>query len=343
MINLSPYRIVGRFEMDDTGNVYLKSNRSSDGAFVGSLEFDPISYATFLNGGTGSYLSINGFDNVTLSSPMYAASPTLTGTVTLPSWFMLGTDNVSMNQNLRTTDNVTFNTVTATNGFISTPSASVAGYFDLTELTGNGADKIRIQAPDSITTSYTIKLPAAACASGSFLVSGGDNTYSCAANIAGTAGNVSGTPALPNGTTATTQSANDNSTKLATTAYVDQRYEYIRASVPEPTTADNVLISGPSFRSWAIDNVVAVVMDNTGKLSGSAADNVTFNIQYSSDSAFSSPTNVYTSNVTATGAANYSGALNNTTPPAGSYIRFVFASSNMSYKRLFIQIRYREL
>jgi hypothetical protein len=40
-------------------------------------------------------------------------------------------------------------------------------------------------------------------------------------NVGGTAANVSGTPALPNGTTATSQSANDNSTKLATTAYVD--------------------------------------------------------------------------------------------------------------------------
>ena len=40
-------------------------------------------------------------------------------------------------------------------------------------------------------------------------------------SIDGTATNLSGTPALPNGTTATTQSANDNSTKLATTAYVD--------------------------------------------------------------------------------------------------------------------------
>lgn len=38
-------------------------------------------------------------------------------------------------------------------------------------------------------------------------------------NTSGTASNVSGTPALPNGTTATTQTAGDNSTKLATTAY----------------------------------------------------------------------------------------------------------------------------
>ena len=40
-------------------------------------------------------------------------------------------------------------------------------------------------------------------------------------NVTGTATNLSGTPALPNGTTATTQSASDNSTKLATTAYAD--------------------------------------------------------------------------------------------------------------------------
>lgn len=41
-----------------------------------------------------------------------------------------------------------------------------------------------------------------------------------AANTTGTAGGLTGTPALPNGTTATTQSSSDNSTKVATTAYV---------------------------------------------------------------------------------------------------------------------------
>jgi hypothetical protein len=41
------------------------------------------------------------------------------------------------------------------------------------------------------------------------------------AATATTAGNLSGTPTLPNGTAATTQSQSDNSTKLATTAYVD--------------------------------------------------------------------------------------------------------------------------
>ncbi len=40
-------------------------------------------------------------------------------------------------------------------------------------------------------------------------------------NTTGTAANLSGTPLLPNGTTAATQTAGDNSAKLATTAYVD--------------------------------------------------------------------------------------------------------------------------
>lgn len=39
-------------------------------------------------------------------------------------------------------------------------------------------------------------------------------------NTSGTAANLSGTPALPNGTTATTQTAGDNTTKLATDAFV---------------------------------------------------------------------------------------------------------------------------
>lgn len=42
-------------------------------------------------------------------------------------------------------------------------------------------------------------------------------------SIDGTATNLSGTPTLPNGTLAATQSANDNSTKIATTAYTDAK------------------------------------------------------------------------------------------------------------------------
>jgi len=50
-------------------------------------------------------------------------------------------------------------------------------------------------------------------------------------NTTGTAANLSGTPALPNGTTATTQTQADNTTKLATTAYVDTGLGGKQASV----------------------------------------------------------------------------------------------------------------
>ena len=46
-------------------------------------------------------------------------------------------------------------------------------------------------------------------------------TNSITGNADGTASNLSGTPTVPNGTSATTQTSGDNSTKLATTAYVD--------------------------------------------------------------------------------------------------------------------------
>ena len=53
-----------------------------------------------------------------------------------------------------------------------------------------------------------------------------------AANTTGTAANLSGTPGLPNGTTATTQAAGDNSTKVATTAYVRAEMNALAWSCP---------------------------------------------------------------------------------------------------------------
>jgi hypothetical protein len=57
---------------------------------------------------------------------------------------------------------------------------------------------------------------------------------SCTGNAA-TASNLTGTPTVPNGTAATTQAINDNSTKLATTAYVDRLMKV-------PTAAENAQI-----------------------------------------------------------------------------------------------------
>ena len=55
-------------------------------------------------------------------------------------------------------------------------------------------------------------------------------------NTSGTAANLSGTPALPNGTTATTQTAADNTTKIATTAYADSAAAARQAALTYPVT-----------------------------------------------------------------------------------------------------------
>jgi len=59
-------------------------------------------------------------------------------------------------------------------------------------------------------------------------------------NTTGTAANLSGTPALPNGTTATTQATSDNTTKLATDAFVNS---YFGAQAPL-TAGTNVTFTG---------------------------------------------------------------------------------------------------
>jgi hypothetical protein len=113
-------------------------------------------------------------------------------------------------------------------------------------------------------------------------------------NTTGTAANLSGTPALPSGTTATTQSGGDNSTKIATTAYVQgaigtipigkqAAYSKITASVTQSITlATWTAISGaPSITlpndgntykvEFTVDNIQASVAANCYIALGTAA------------------------------------------------------------------------
>lgn len=82
-------------------------------------------------------------------------------------------------------------------------------------------------------------------------------------NTSGTASNLSGTPALPNGTTATTQSASDNTTKIATTAYADA-IATLKANLASPTfTGTPVLPTGTT-------GVTQTTLDNSTKLATTA-------------------------------------------------------------------------
>jgi len=71
-------------------------------------------------------------------------------------------------------------------------------------------------------------------------------------NITGTAANVSGTPALPNGTTGTTQAASDNSTKLATTAYVDINAPVVDSANGGTITARNGYHITTGATTWTL-------------------------------------------------------------------------------------------
>jgi hypothetical protein len=96
-------------------------------------------------------------------------------------------------------------------------------------------------------------------------------------NITGTAANLSGTPALPNGTMATTQAAHDNSTKLATTSYVDAAISGMSTSWMMPISASNsgAFPSSSANRCllWGFTLPVAVQTSQISYFVGANADN----------------------------------------------------------------------
>jgi hypothetical protein len=85
-----------------------------------------------------------------------------------------------------------------------------------------------------------------------------------ASNTTGTASNLSGTPALPNGTTATTQTAGDATTKLATDAFVSTA---VSAEATARANADSLLLS--------ITTAASTYAPLSGTASGLTAGNAT--------------------------------------------------------------------
>ena len=67
-----------------------------------------------------------------------------------------------------------------------------------------------------------------------------------------------GTPSLPTGTTAVTQSANDNSTKLATTAYVDSAVPSIEIETTAGATHSLTTVANQKVIVWAKGELHAV-------------------------------------------------------------------------------------
>ncbi len=106
-----------------------------------------------------------------------------------------------------------------------TPNAdgySIAGGITPRAITITGADITLTGSGSAVITFPTTSATLARTDAGQTFTGTQVFSSTISGSISGTATNLSGTPAVPNGTTATTQSAKDNSTKLATTAYVDK-------------------------------------------------------------------------------------------------------------------------
>ena len=160
----------------------------------------------------------------------------------------------------------TTDTQTLTNKTVDGVSPTAMGYVDATssiqtQLNGkagtsttvNGhalSSNLKVSASDLTTgTLPHAQLPA--------LISG--DIPNNAANTTGTAANLSGTPALSNGTAATTQSAGDNSTKIATTAYVASP----GAITPTTVTASGI-ISGANDTTRTTTTTMTNAWTTTG-------------------------------------------------------------------------------
>jgi hypothetical protein len=223
-------------------------------------------YMTVSPGGTIAFGGSGGITGYATT-----ASPTFTGTVTLPSApFTVGATAVTttgvqfnyLNAATGTTGTTSTNLVFSTSPTLTTPNIGAATGTSLS-VTGQLTSTVATGTPPLVVSSTTNvpNLNASSLNGATFAATGplGGTTPNTAAHTtisasgqitstvatgsapfvvasttpvanlsiggnaatATTAVNLSGTPALPNGTTATTQSQADNSTKLATTAYVD--------------------------------------------------------------------------------------------------------------------------
>lgn len=129
-----------------------------------------------------------------------------------------------------------------------------------------------------------------------------------AANTSGTAANLSGTPALPNGTTATTQSPGDNTTKIATDAFVIANAgslsgmttgqvaiagssSTITSSIALGNTGTNIpRLSGGLLAASVIPNNAANTTGLSGGLTGGALGSAIYQSATNTTSFLASPT-----------------------------------------------------
>ncbi len=217
-----------------------------------------------LNIGSGGTLGANAYTG-TAYAPL--ASPTFTGTLTIPTPFTLGATSVTtigtqlnyLNAATGTTGTTSTNLVYSTSPTLVTPSLGAA---TATSINGNtittGTGILTLGAGKTFTASNTLTLTGT---DGSTLNIGsggtlGANAYTGTAYAPLASPTFTGTPTLPTGTIATTQTAGDNSTALATTAFVTTA-DNLKANIASPTFTGTVIIPTPF-------TIGAVSMSSTG-------------------------------------------------------------------------------
>ncbi len=127
--------------------------------------------------------------------------------------------------------------------FVDMPGSNVSGVASA----GMGS------CTDQVVTAVNSGAPTCATATSAYVDSSICSNAGCSQSTTGTAANLSGTPTLPNGTLATTQSAGDNSTKIATTAYVRNEGQFAwTCPVAGATT------SGVSYCNWTLPAGVTI-------------------------------------------------------------------------------------
>jgi hypothetical protein len=222
--------------------------------------------------GSGSVTSVTGTAPVVSSGGTTPAISMAAATDSVPG-YMTATDHTSL------TGKLDANGVTSSGGVLVTPQpASNSDSLVLRPQASNGSSGVTITVANAAVTPYTITLPNTAPAANTVFAapngSAGNPAFRLLVaadiptlnqNTTGTAANLSGTPALPNGATATTQSASDNSTKLATTAYVDAGLGTKQNTLTNPLVA-GTLVTGNFCTKNAASNTIDCNSSGTGSM-----------------------------------------------------------------------------
>lgn len=129
---------------------------------------------------------------------------------------------------------------------LTTGNGSTSG---IANFGGKTSGHAALGVPDIAGTDITYMLPSTNMSAGQLVYDVGSATCGTyAAGFPATCHQLAGTSALPNGTTATTQAVNDNSTKVATTAFVQtQIASTVDIHDPVLAATNAVLLFSPSY------------------------------------------------------------------------------------------------